>query len=211
MLGKEFWSHISDTSSREKCMRWNGQHTYKGSGLYHNNEVDRLIWEDKYGPIPDGFEIYHTCINNDCCNIHHMYIKPSFLKGERVEVETIRHRGGKRQRIERRSNTRRKPRAYQPRYIEHITSEELKETFDYKDDQLVWKIAAHGTSVGQPAGTVNRAYKIRTVSINSIKFRLEDLVWIYHNGPLYEYQRVVPVNGDTLDCRIENLHLIEVF
>lgn len=32
----------------------------------------RSIWRLRKGPIPDGFEINHTCHNRGCCNIEHL-------------------------------------------------------------------------------------------------------------------------------------------
>lgn len=32
----------------------------------------RLAWEWKYGPIPVGIEIDHTCFNHACVNVNHM-------------------------------------------------------------------------------------------------------------------------------------------
>lgn len=42
----------------------------KGRGkliMYH-----RYIWEQKYGKIPEGYEIDHICRNRACCNIEHL-------------------------------------------------------------------------------------------------------------------------------------------
>lgn len=32
----------------------------------------RIIWEMKWGVIPDGHEINHLCHNRGCCNIDHL-------------------------------------------------------------------------------------------------------------------------------------------
>lgn len=32
----------------------------------------RISWEDKYGLIPEGYEIHHKCRNRACCNISHL-------------------------------------------------------------------------------------------------------------------------------------------
>lgn len=37
--------------------------------MYH-----RIVWEDIYGDIPDGYEIDHKCRNRACCNIEHLQI-----------------------------------------------------------------------------------------------------------------------------------------
>ena len=35
--------------------------------MYH-----RYIWEQKFGKIPDGYEINHKCKNRACCNTGHL-------------------------------------------------------------------------------------------------------------------------------------------
>lgn len=42
----------------------------KGRGkkiMYH-----RYVWEQKYGEIPEGYEIDHICRNRACCNLEHL-------------------------------------------------------------------------------------------------------------------------------------------
>jgi hypothetical protein len=34
----------------------------------------RVVWELGHGPIPDGFEIDHTCHNRACCNVGHLRV-----------------------------------------------------------------------------------------------------------------------------------------
>ena len=36
----------------------------------------RLVWEMKYGTIPDGYEIDHLCHNRACCNVYHLRCIP---------------------------------------------------------------------------------------------------------------------------------------
>lgn len=39
--------------------------------MYH-----RQVWEEEYGPIPEGWEINHKCLNRACCNLKHLECIP---------------------------------------------------------------------------------------------------------------------------------------
>ena len=192
------------------CLVWNGQLSISMRPVYKDKLADQWQWEREYGKIPEGFSIYHSCPHSDCINVKHLYIKPAFIENEKESVQRIKTKRGLKV-IRDIKKKRRKPRNYQIRSIPYTTSEDVKKYFVYEKDALRWKVAQHGTYVGQIAGALNKAYGIRVVSLNSTLYRLEDLVWIYHHGPLFEHERIVPINGDTSDCRIENLHKIEVF
>ncbi|WHS68434.1 hypothetical protein NGBLDFOK_00025 [Dickeya phage W2B] len=32
----------------------------------------RWVWENQVGPIPEGYEINHKCLNRGCCNVEHL-------------------------------------------------------------------------------------------------------------------------------------------
>lgn len=193
------------------CLVWNGQLSISMRPVYKEGRLaDVEQWEREFGAIPEGYAIYHSCPHTDCINVNHLYIKPSFLENEKQTVQRIKTRRGMKE-IRDVKKRRRKPRNYQIRSIPYTTSEDVKKYFVYEDDALRWRVAQHGTYVGQVAGATAGAHGVRTVSLNSVLYRLEDLVWIYHHGPLFEHDRIVPINGDTRDCRIENLHKIEVF
>lgn len=51
--------------------------------MYH-----RLVWEETYGEIPDGFEIDHKCRNRACCNLEHLQM----LEGTEHTIKTNRER-----------------------------------------------------------------------------------------------------------------------
>ena len=36
----------------------------------------RKVWEETYGPIPEGYEIDHKCRNRACCNPEHLRCIP---------------------------------------------------------------------------------------------------------------------------------------
>jgi hypothetical protein len=47
----------------------------------------RLAWTIANGPIPDGMEVHHTCGENACVNVDHLYLAPP---GERQRAAAIR-------------------------------------------------------------------------------------------------------------------------
>ncbi len=90
-----------------------------------------------------------------------------------------------------------------------ITQEELKETFDYKDGHLYWKIAKQGVTKGNLAGTLNRKYGNKTdywfVFFKGKNHKAHRLIWTYHYG--FEPTMIDHIDGDGLNNRIENLRL----
>jgi len=49
---------------------WNGKKRVNGHRWY---------WQLHYGPVPDGFELDHTCRVRSCVNIHHMEAVPKVV------------------------------------------------------------------------------------------------------------------------------------
>lgn len=39
--------------------------------MYH-----RFIWENAIGPIPEGYEVHHLCLNRGCVNLRHLRVLP---------------------------------------------------------------------------------------------------------------------------------------
>ena len=39
--------------------------------MYH-----RFIWENSIGPIPEGYEVHHLCLNRGCVNLKHLRVLP---------------------------------------------------------------------------------------------------------------------------------------
>ena len=54
-----------------KCIEWQGKQT-GGFGVCAGHLAHRQTWQDKYGPIPDGLLIHHTCGNHSCVNVDHL-------------------------------------------------------------------------------------------------------------------------------------------
>lgn len=51
--------------------------------MYH-----RHIWEQTHGPVPEGYEVHHSCGNRACCNPTHL----ECLEGTEHVIQTNRER-----------------------------------------------------------------------------------------------------------------------
>lgn len=85
----------------------------------------------------------------------------------------------------------------------------LKELFDYKNGQLVWKKVSLKKIylIGQVAGATHHS-GYRTIKINDIPYPAHRLMWVYHNGTIDENLQIDHINGDKTDNSIENLRLV---
>ena len=58
------------------CWLWTGGKTKHGYGTVHVGDsvttAHRAIWELLVGPIPDGLEMHHWCLNKSCVNPDHL-------------------------------------------------------------------------------------------------------------------------------------------
>lgn len=48
------------------CMLWNGAHNHTGQPKIRNESARRVVWEMKYGPIPDGMLVSVDCNHVNC-------------------------------------------------------------------------------------------------------------------------------------------------
>lgn len=55
--------------------------------------LHRVLWEDKYGQIPEGFEVHHTCNVRSCCNVGHLEI---LLKSVHIQLTNRERYEGRR-------------------------------------------------------------------------------------------------------------------
>ena len=85
----------------------------------------------------------------------------------------------------------------------------LKELFEYKDGQLVWKYKPYNLQhlIGKIAGGLHGS-GYRNIKIGTISYPAHRLMWIYHNGSIDENLQIDHINGIKDDNRIENLRLV---
>lgn len=68
-----FWERVD---KGEGCWLWTGATNGQGRGVVKINRrreyVYRVAWELERGPIPEGFEIDHTCFTPLCLRVDHL-------------------------------------------------------------------------------------------------------------------------------------------
>ena len=88
-----------------------------------------------------------------------------------------------------------------------ITQKLLRERFDYKDGQLIYKVITNRKiKFGSVAGNFNDQGYI-VVQIDGKKHRVHRLIWIYHNGDIPNGLQIDHINNIRNDNRVENLRL----
>jgi len=62
----------------DECVFWQGHTTKKGYGraTVQGRKVlaHRLVWEQKFGKVPKGHVLHHTCGNKSCVNTEHLIL-----------------------------------------------------------------------------------------------------------------------------------------
>lgn len=60
----------------DRCIEWKGAKKNEGYGYIKRNGKNvfahRLVYEETYGPIPEGMVVRHSCDNPPCVNINHL-------------------------------------------------------------------------------------------------------------------------------------------
>lgn len=69
-----FWAKVDKDAD---CWEWRGSRNHKGYGLARRRDgkgiqAHRLAYELTVGPIPEGLEIDHLCVNRGCVNPSHL-------------------------------------------------------------------------------------------------------------------------------------------
>lgn len=74
-IGKRVRGHIK-IDKETGCHLWTGCRNSFGYGLMRVGKglarAHRMAWEAKFGPIPEGMVVMHTCDNPPCCNPEHL-------------------------------------------------------------------------------------------------------------------------------------------
>ncbi|MFI5629195.1 HNH endonuclease signature motif containing protein [Streptomyces sp. NPDC051664] len=67
---------LSATATEAGCWEWRGERNKQGYGYYRvsgkRHYAHRASYEAVVGPIPDGLEIDHLCVNPPCINPAHL-------------------------------------------------------------------------------------------------------------------------------------------
>ena len=88
-----------------------------------------------------------------------------------------------------------------------MSQEEVRNLFDYKDGNLLWKKNPRGRKSTDPvAGTLNRSGYV-VITVDGKKLHAHRLIWTYFNG--WPEKWIDHINLDSTDNRIENLRLCE--
>lgn len=68
-----FWSYVDKSGD---CWEWTGGHHDHGYGAFYLNghkiNAHRAAYQFTVGPIPDGLELDHLCVNPPCVNPDHL-------------------------------------------------------------------------------------------------------------------------------------------
>ena len=60
------------------CENWQGTLDSEGYGRVTRNgrgfRAHRVVWEQEFGPIPDGLMVLHHCDNRSCVRLDHLYL-----------------------------------------------------------------------------------------------------------------------------------------
>jgi len=89
-----------------------------------------------------------------------------------------------------------------------VTLSKLHELFDYKDGNLIWKIAkSRRVKAGDIAGSLNE-YGYIMIGFNGSVYRAHRLIYFYHNGyfPLF----IDHIDGNKSNNKIENLRSVTI-
>lgn len=90
---QHFWDHVDQSQGDTGCWPWTMSTTSSGYGQYQNKKVGRqsthvYAYTLEKGPVPDGYEVDHTCHNGTgcpggpkcphrrCCNPAHLEAVP---------------------------------------------------------------------------------------------------------------------------------------
>jgi hypothetical protein len=151
-------------------------------GVVYKKEVSRIVAEAFIGEIPEGMEACH--IDNDKGYNHLSNLQ--IMTAKKKVAKTIDH-------------------YCEPEKVNksEITQELLREYFDYTDgDLLRKKRTGLVAKVGESASRLSNTNR-KQISFAGCTIELNRAVFLYHHGILPDY--VLPIDGNPLNCAIENL------
>jgi hypothetical protein len=91
----------------------------------------------------------------------------------------------------------------------HPSTEEIKNTFNYVDGCLYWKIKpAVAVSIGDKAGSLHKKTGYMQVSYKNKRYLLHRLIWVWHGNELSKELEIDHINRNKQDNRIENLRQV---
>jgi hypothetical protein len=69
---ERLWRRV-DVRGPDECWLWQGPARPDGYGEIRvaagdKQLVHRLVYADRHGPIPDGYDVHHWCETKLCCN-----------------------------------------------------------------------------------------------------------------------------------------------
>ena len=203
---REFLDSLSD------CIYWEGKLLTSGHGVLPNGrKAHEDIWEKVNGPIPADRIVRHTCNVRSCINISHLYLsKPGKLKVTKDFAELGRGRNRRTVVVHETRSFVKNTRTLKRIRLLDFTTEEIDELFYYKEGNLHWKKSGRGRTKDKAIGTKDRKIPIIACSVNGVRCGLHELVWILFNGQIDEDQRIIFKDGNALNCKIENLTLVNI-
>lgn len=90
-----------------------------------------------------------------------------------------------------------------------ISMELLRQTFDYRDGALYWKVRlSNRTKIGDLAGTIGKE-GYTAISVFGSRDRVHRLIWIWHFGPIPANILIDHRDRNPSNNRIENLRLAD--
>ena len=89
-----------------------------------------------------------------------------------------------------------------------LSQDLLKELFDYKGGNLIWKVSiGKRAKVGNIVGSINNCGYIVT-TINKKSYLVHRLIYAWHYGIFNSSMQIDHINRDRSDNRIENLRVV---
>lgn len=92
-----FWSKVDKSG---ECWLWTAAQNHHGYGTFYvdrptkHRAAHRVAYADRYGPIPPGAQIDHTCYQRTCVRPEHLRLATPRLNAENRQGATSRSKTG---------------------------------------------------------------------------------------------------------------------